>query len=94
MILSIITALVCFLAAIIMFSSYFRKITLLRPLGVYLIFQGIYVLLNHILTDLHPTSTAPQYIFCIGTLAIIIYFIFIMVMTKIKSKKKNRSEDN
>lgn len=92
MILSVITALVCFFAAILMFSAYFRKMTLLRPLGVYLIFQGAYILLNHIIMDLHPTSTIPQYIYCIGTLLIIIYYIFIMIMTRLKSKKKSRED--
>ncbi len=95
MILSIITALICFVAAIIMFSSYYRKMVLLRPLAVYLIFEGIVTLLACILSDLYPTSTVSDTINCIGTIIIVAYYIFVLIMTRSMSKRKSkRSEDN
>ncbi|MBQ7965716.1 MAG: hypothetical protein IJ331_06520 [Ruminococcus sp.] len=90
MVLSIITAVVCFLAAIIMFSSYFRKMTLLRPLAIYLIFEGCATMLTYILSELNPVSTLGDIIQQIGTIVIVIYYIFILLMTKSKSKRKKK----
>ncbi|MBQ2972255.1 MAG: hypothetical protein IJO20_06120 [Ruminococcus sp.] len=92
MFLAIITAAVCFLAAVIMFSSYFRKMTLLRPLAIYLIFEGCATMLTYILSDLNPVSTLGDTIQQIGTIAIVVYYIFILLMTKSKSKKKKKGE--
>ncbi|MBQ8057170.1 MAG: hypothetical protein IJ275_02415 [Ruminococcus sp.] len=93
MILTIITSAVCFLAAIIMFSSYFRKMTLLRPLAIYLIFEGCATMLTYILSELNPVSTLGDIIQQIGTIVIVIYYIFILLMTKNKSKRKKRKGD-
>ncbi|MBE6824524.1 MAG: hypothetical protein E7513_04180 [Ruminococcaceae bacterium] len=93
MILSIITTAVCFIAAIIMFSAYFRKMPLLRPLAIYLIFEGCATMLTYILSELNPTSTVGDIVQQIGTLVIVVYYIFILLMTQSKSKRKKRNED-
>ncbi len=90
MLLAIFTALVCFVAAVIMFSSYFRKMPLLRPLAIYLIFEGCATMLTYFLSQLSPVSTLGDIVQQIGTIVIVIYYIFILVMTKNKSKRKNR----
>ena len=94
MILAIITALLCFAAAIVMLSPYFRKLPLLRPMAFYLIFEGAWHIFTYIVRDLHPTSLVPDYIGRIGTILIIVYYIFMMVMTRKKSQRKNRARDN
>ena len=93
MILAIICALLCFAAAIIMLSPYFRRLTLLRPMAFYLIFEGAWHIFTYIIRDLYPTSMIPDYIGRIGTIIIILYYIFIMFMTRTKSKRKNRGRD-
>ncbi len=93
MLLAIITAAVCFLAAVIMFSSYFRKMTLLRPLAIYLIFEGCATMLTYIMSDLNPSSIVGDTIQQIGTLVIVLYYIFILLMTKGKSKRKKRGDN-
>ncbi|MBR2715454.1 MAG: hypothetical protein IKB73_04515 [Ruminococcus sp.] len=93
MLLTIITVLVCFLAAIIMFSSYFRKMTLLRPLAIYLIFEGCATMLTYILSQLSPVSTVGDIVQQIGTIVIVVYYIFILLMTKSKSNRKKRNGD-
>ena len=91
MVLAILCAILCFAAAIVMLSPYFRKMPLLRPMAFYLIFVGVWHIFTYIVRDLHPTSLVPDYIGRIGTILIILYYIFIMVMTRIKSKRKNSS---
>ena len=90
MVLAILTAILCFAAAIVMLSPYFRKLPLLRPMAFYLIFVGAWHIFTYIIRDLHPTSMVPDYIGRIGTIIIILYYIFIMIMTRTKSKRKNR----
>ncbi len=94
MLLTIITALFCFIAAIIIFTPYYRKMTLLRPLAILLIFKGVMIMLTYILSDLYPSSTIGDTINTAGTLIIVIYYIFILLMTKSKSKRKNRTVED
>ena len=75
MILAIITAVVCFAAAIIMLTPYFRKITLLRPMAFFLIFQGAWHIFSYIGT----------------ILIILYYiFILFMTRSKSKRKKRDK----
>ena len=93
MVLAILCAVLCFAAAIVMLSPYFRKLPLLRPMAFYLIFVGTWHIFTYIIRDLHPTSLVPDYIGRIGTILIIIYYLFILIMTRSKSKKKNKNRN-
>lgn len=90
MFLAIFCALLCFGAAVLMLSPYFRKIPLLRPMSFYLIFEGAWHIFSYLITELYPTSVVPDIIGRIGTIVIILYYIFVMVMTRTKSKRKKR----
>lgn len=90
MILAIISAIICFAAAILMFTPYFRKMTLLRPLAVYLIFQGAWTLISYVLLQLNPNNGFIFPINYIATIIIMIYYIFIMLMTRIKSRSRRK----
>jgi Ca2+/H+ antiporter len=92
MILAFATAIVCFAAAIIMLTPYFRKITLLRPMAFYLIFQGAWQIFSYLIYELYPTSPVPGYVDRIGTILIVLYYIFILFMTRTKSKRKKRDK--
>jgi len=92
MILAIICAVLCFAAAIIMFTPYFRKITLLRPMAFYLIFEGAWHIFSYLIDDLYPTSVVPAYINRIGTILVIVYYIFILFMTHSKSRRKKKEK--
>ena len=92
MILAIICAIVCFAASIIMLSPYFRKITLLRPMAFYLIFEGAWQIFSYLISDLYPTSLIPSYVDRVGTILIILYYIFILFMTRTKSKRKKKNQ--
>lgn len=92
MILAFVTAVVCFAAAILMLTPYFRKITLLRPMAFYLIFQGAWQIFSYLIYELYPTSQIPGYVDRIGTIVIVLYYIFILFMTRSKSKRKKRNK--
>ena len=92
MVLAILCAVLCFAAAIVMLSPYFRKLPLLRPMAFYLIFVGAWHIFTYIIRDLHPTSLVPDYIGRIGTILIVLYYIFMLLMTRKKSKRKKREK--
>ena len=92
MILTFVTAILCFAAAIIMLTPYFRKLTLLRPMAFYLIFQGAWHIFSYIYFELAPTSAVPAYVNRIGTILIVLYYIFMLLMTRKKSKRKKREK--
>ena len=94
MILAIVCAVLCFVAAIVMLSPYFRKIPLLTPMAFYLIFEGAWQIFSYLISDLYPTSLIPAYVDRVGTILIILYYIFIMFMTRSKSKRKKRERES
>lgn len=93
MILAFVTALLCFFAAIIMLTPYFRKITLLRPMACFLIFQGAWQIFSYLIYELYPTSPVPGYVNRIGTILIVLYYLFILFMTRSKSKRKKKERE-
>lgn len=92
MILTFVTAILCFGAAIIMLTPYFRKLTLLRPMAFFLIFQGAWHIFSFLYFELAPTSAVPAYVNRIGTILIAAYYIFMLFMTRNKSKRKRRNK--
>ncbi len=92
MILAILSAVACFAAAIIMLTPYFRRITLLRPMACYLIFEGAWQIFSYLICDIYPTSQVPGYVNRIGTILIVVYYIFMLLMTLSKSKRKKRDK--
>ena len=92
MILTFITAILCFAAAIIMLTPYFRKLPLLRPMAFFLIFQGAWQIVSSFVSEIYPTSAVPGYINRIGTILIVLYYIFMLFMTRRKSKHKKRDK--
>ncbi len=92
MILAIASALVLFGASVLIFTPYFRKISLLRPLAYYLFFQGVWQLLSYIILRLDPTNGFIANINYIGTIIIVGYYIFLLVMTKLKSGRKRKKQ--
>lgn len=93
MILTFVTSLLCFAAAIIMLTPYFRRLPLLRPMSFYLIFQGAWHIFSFLIFELYPTSKVPGYVNRIGTILIVVYYIFILLMTHKKSKRKKRDKE-
>ena len=92
MILAIVCAVLCFAAAILMLTPYFRRIPLLRPMAFYLIFEGAWQIFSFLISDIYPTSPIPAYVDRIGTIVILVYYIFVMFMTRSKSKRKKKDK--
>lgn len=93
MVFSILSAAICFIAAIIMLTPYFRKMALLTPMAIYLAFQGVMQLITYIILDVYPTNRVVIWINCIGTSIIIAYYCFVLIMTKSKSRKKRERKE-
>ena len=93
MILAIIAALVCLAAAALTFTPNLRGIRLLRPVAIYLIFQGVWTLLSYALLQLNPNNAFIFPVNYIATILLIAYFIFVMIFSNFKRKpRKNKRE--
>lgn len=92
MILAIIAALVCLAAAAVTFTPNLRGIRLLRPIAVYLIFQGVWILLSYALLQLNPNNAFVFPVNYIATILLIAYFIFVMIASNFKRKLKKEKK--
>lgn len=93
MILAIISAVICFVAAILIFTPYFRKMAVLRPLAFYLFFEGVWLLLSYVILQIDPTNGFIANINYIGTIIIVGYYVFFLIMTNMKSRKKRKKAE-
>ena len=86
MILAIVSAIVCFAAAILMFTPFFRKNPPLRPIAIYLLFQGVWIMVSYALLQLNPNNQFVFPINYIATIVLLAYLIFVMVGSRFKRK--------
>lgn len=93
MILAVLSAVVCFCAAVLIFTPYFRKLPVLRPLAVFLIFEGAWQLAAYLILQLDPTNGFILMLNNAGTILIIGFYIFFLFMTRMKSKRKYKKAE-
>ena len=94
MILAIIAALFCLAAGVVTFFPFFRKIKLLRPVGAYFVFEGIWLLASYALLQLNPNNSFIFPINYVVTILAMACCIFLMAKAKGSSRsKKKRNPD-
>lgn len=90
MLFAIISAIICFIFSIVLFTKNFRKIKALNPLAIYLIFQGIWQLASFIVLDMYPSNKIILYVNYIGTALLLIYYIFYLLINRGRAGKRRR----
>lgn len=93
MVLAVLSAVICFFAAVLIFTPYFRKLPVLRPLAVFLIFEGAWQLAAYLILQIDPTNGFILTLNYIGTVLIIGFYIFFLCMTRMKSKRKHKKTE-
>lgn len=93
MILTIISAVICFSGAVFLFTKKNRTNLLSRPFAIFLIFEGASLLFAHLIRELNPTSALPQYVKAIGLIVIVLYLVFVLLFTGRSSKRKAKNAD-
>lgn len=89
MLLAIISAVVCFAIATIMYTPRMRSFQFYRPIAFLFLFEGIWVLLDYIFRQIMPDNVFMQMIHYVGLIALGAYFaIKLFISSGKKSKKK------
>ncbi len=100
MLLAVISAAVCLAVATMMYTPKMRVFKFYRPVALIFLFEGIWLLVDYIVRQIWPDSTATMVIHYIGLILLGAYFIFRIlfesneningkIKDKIINKKKN-----
>ncbi|MDP4119843.1 MAG: hypothetical protein Q8876_02150 [Bacillota bacterium] len=92
MLLSFISAIFCFLAAVVMFMPFFKSHVLLKPIAVFFLFQGIWILVSYFINQIWKGNEVASTIGNIGTIVIVGYILVCLFINKQKitlRKKKS-----
>lgn len=80
MILVIITAVFCLAAATLMYTPKMRSFRCYRPVALLFMFEGIWILADHIFTQISPGNVFMPIIHDIGIIVIVVYLIIKIMM--------------
>lgn len=97
--ISIIAALVCFAVSIILFTPSFRGFSFYRPLSFYFLYNGLWCILNFVISTVWVNSDIMIWVNYIGTIMFAGYLLFALyayyfkdnnIENKINSSNKNK----
>ncbi len=92
MILAIISAIACLAATTIMYSPKMRHFTFYRPVALFFLFEGVWILADYAFAQMIPDNVFMDIIHYCGLIAIVVYFILGILLASDKKKKKNTKE--
>ncbi|MGN0551679.1 MAG: hypothetical protein ACI4I4_07570 [Acutalibacteraceae bacterium] len=87
--IALIASFICLLAAVILFTPLFRNLPLFRPIALFFVFEGVWILANYLVTQIWPGNDAMQYIHYTG---IIVFGGYLLLCLFYSRPKKNREE--
>lgn len=85
----LIASFICLVVAVILFTPLFRGVPLFRPVALFFIFEGIWMLANYLVTQLWPGTDAMQWIHYTG---IIVFGGYLMICLFYSRPKKSKEE--
>ncbi len=87
MLLAIISAAACLAATTIMYSPKMRSFRYYRPVALFFLFEGIWMLADYAFEQIFPGNVFMLMIHYIGIILIILYFILSILFLSNKNKK-------
>lgn len=91
MLLAIISAVACLAATTIMYSPKMRSFHYYRPIALFFLFEGIWIVTDYAFAQIMPENVFMQIIHYVGITAIVIYFVLSILFGS--EKKKSRKEE-
>lgn len=95
MLLAIISAAICLASATLMYTPKMRSFSQYRPVGLFFLFEGVWLLADYIVKQFVPDNVFMMIVHYVGLSVIGLYFVFSAVMgskeiikEKIKDKKR------
>ena len=93
MLLAIISAAICLAAATIMYTPKMRSFSQYRPVGLFFLFEGVWILTDYIIKQMIPDNIFMMIVHYIGLSVIGLYFVFSAVFLSkdgVREKLKDR----
>ncbi len=95
MLLAIIAAAACLAVATLMYTPKMRAFGFYRPVALFFLFEGVWMLLDYIVRQISPDSAFTMVVHYIGLIVLGAYFvlkIFFQSKESVKPKKKKNSD--
>lgn len=95
MLIAIISAVVCLIISIVLFTPAFRGLLILRPVALFFIFEGIWIMVDYIITQIWPGIEAMQWVHYAGIIIFGGYLLICLFFSrpgKYKNRKKSRRQ--
>ena len=90
--IAIISALVCFAVAVVLFTPLFRTVALFRPVALFFIFEGLWVLANYLVIQIWPGTSMMQWFHYIGIIIFGGYLLLCLFYSRPKKAKPEKSD--
>ena len=93
MLLAIISAAICLASATLMYTPKMRSFSQYRPVGLFFLFEGVWILADYIIKQMIPDNIFMMIVHYIGLSVIGLYFVFSAVFLSkdgVREKLKDR----
>lgn len=90
MLIAIIAAMICLIIAIVLFTPMFRHLVLFRPVALFFIFEGVWIMCDYIITQIWPGIEAMQWVHYAGVIVFGGYLALCLFFSRPKKEKRNR----
>ncbi|MEF2918955.1 MAG: hypothetical protein U0O22_00615 [Acutalibacteraceae bacterium] len=91
MLIAILSAAICLIIAIILFTPTFRHLPLFRPVALFFIFEGVWIMADYLFTQLFPGTEAMQWVHYAGVLVFGGYLAICLFFSKPKKPKNEKN---
>lgn len=90
--IAILSSLICLAVAVVLFTPLFRSAPLFRPVAVFFVFEGVWILCNYLVTQIWPGSIAMQWIHYTGIIVFGGYLLLCLFYSRPKKSKPPKKE--
>lgn len=90
MLIAIIAAVICLIIAIVLFTPMFRHLVLFRPVALFFIFEGVWIMCEYIITQIWPGTEAMQWVHYAGVIVFGGYLALCLFFSRPKKEKRSR----
>lgn len=91
MLIAIISAVICLIISIVLFTPAFRRLLILRPVALFFIFEGVWIMVDYIITQIWPGIEAMQWVHYAGIIIFGGYLLICLFLGR-PEKRKNRKK--
>lgn len=90
--IAILAGVVCLVIAIVLFTPVFRHALLFRPVALFFIFEGIWIMGNYLAKELWLGNDAMQWVHYVGIIVFAGYLLICLLFSIPKKDKKAKSK--